>query len=237
MSSRRPAYRKPDRRRVRPARPSTFQFAPPPASLVFPGYTRTGGFYAAAAASRAAPANELKFFDTNVDNATMAATGEVFPSVNLVAQGTGESQRIGRKLVIKSIDWKYTVSLPGGGAAADTVRIIIFVDKQCNGSAATVAEILASTDYQSFNNLSNKGRFLTLCDKTFTLNRNAGQLSSSYPEVRMDGTWHKTLNLPIEFDSTTGAITEIRSNNIGVLQIDATSQAKLDSVVRIRYVD
>ena len=49
-----------------------------------------------------------------------------------------------------------------------------------------MTDILESDDYQSFNNLANKGRFVTLMDRTYELNSNG---------AAGDGTSNDTLGM------------------------------------------
>lgn len=219
-----------------------------------PGYDRTSGFYGMALAQRRARASrmnqELKFHDIDVDDSAIATTGTILNSgsVNLIAQGTEEDQRIGRKVVIKSINWRGTLVVPSSSAAStvplgitDTVRIIMYIDKQCNGATATVTDILATANYQSFNNLSNKERFRTLFDRTFDCMPSGiggdGTTNTAGASAQSFSFYHKC-NLPIEFSATAGALTEIRSNNIGVLAISRDgSTVTLDSKVRLRFTE
>lgn len=126
-------------------------------------------------------------------------------------------------------------------ASGDTVRVIMFLDKQANGATAAVTDILETASFLSFNNLANSGRFQTLLDKTVTLNYmtlasdGAGLVSSANKFT--DFSFHKRCNIPIEFSATTGAITEIRSNNIGVLLISRAASSALFSNIRIRFSD
>lgn len=201
------------------------------------GYLRTSGFYGATAA-------ELKFHDVDLDDAVVATGGTVTPTINIIPNGTTEIQRIGRKVHIKKIGWKYTVSLPESDAQAtpapcDAVRVILYQDKQCNGATAAVTDILESADYQSFNNLVNKGRFRVLMDRKHTLNYSgmasdgAGLVSQS--AVESNHSFYKVCNIPVEFDSTVGSITEIRSNNLGVLLISSQGVAGFASKIRLRF--
>ncbi len=207
-----------------------------------PGYDRTGGFY-----GRYAPARgELKFHDVDLDDAVIATGGTVTPSINLIAQGITESTRVGRKCTIKSILWRYSINLveqdaQATAASGDTIRVILFWDKQANGATATVTGILQSADYQSFNNLANSQRFRVLHDKTRTINfqtlasDGAGVVSSA--DVLRDYTFFKKCDIPIEFSDTTGAITEIRSNNLGVLLISRNGTTVFGSKFRLRFSD
>ncbi len=202
------------------------------------GYTRTAGYY-----GRYTSGGELKFFDLDLDDAVIAATGTVTDSINKIAQGTTEVTRIGRKCTIKAINWRFNIDLPQSTASAstgDVVRVIMFIDRQCNGATATVTDILESANYQSFNNLANKSRFSKLMDKTYSLTAKAGGgdgTTEDYGRVFIADTFYKKCNLPIEFDSTAGAITEIRSNNIGVLMISLSGLAGFESKIRLRFSD
>ncbi len=211
----------------------------------FAGYYRRAGNY-----GRYQPnmGGELKFKDTDVDDAAIAATGTVQGTGTflVIVQDNGESERVGRKITIRSISWRYRLSLGDQDAGAtppdgDTVRLILFQDKQCNGATAVVGDLLQSSHFQSFNELTNSGRFRTLMDKTVDLNRlnlasdGAGLVSST--SVRRSGTFFKKCAIPIEYSNATGAIAGIKSNNLGIMAISAGGTAVLGSTVRVRYSD
>ncbi len=206
-----------------------------------PGVDRTGGFY-----GRYARDGELKFHDVDLDDAVIAAGGVVVPSVNLIAQGTTENTRVGRKCTIKGFYWKGTLTLPEIDAVAtpptpDLLRIILYQDKQCNGATATTTGVLETADIDSFRNLANSGRFNILWDHEWALNYNT--LASDTDAVVSAGkvnrrfSYYKKLNMPLEFDNITGAITEIRSNNIGVILVSNNGTSGINSKVRLRFSD
>ncbi len=202
------------------------------------GYLRTGGFY-----GRYSNGGEKKFFDSVVDDAVIATGGLIFNSVNKIAQGTTESERVGRKCTIVNIGWKMSITLPAATNSSNTsdiVRLIMFIDKQANGATATVTGILESADYLAFNNLANKSRFRTLMDRTYALSAKAGGgdgTTEDYAEEEITDSFYKKCRIPIEFDATLGAITEIRSNNVGILVISKAGLAGLNSKVRVRFSD
>ncbi len=193
---------------------------------------------------------ELKFHDVSVSDTVIASGGSIDTlSLVVIAQGTTESKRIGRRITIRHIGWRYTLLLPTTQTVAstsDTARIIIFVDHQTNGAAATVTGILETANYQSFNQLANKSRFRVLFDKTWHLNATAGagndaaESGINFAEHRIDGTWFKNVNIPIEYDNSfdTGVIGTQRTNNIGVLTISAAGLVGLAaSTFRLRFSD
>ena len=211
----------------------------------FAGYYRRTGYY-----GRFNSGGELKFHDVAVDDAVIATGANVIAagSVNLIAQGVTESTRVGRKCVIRSINWRGRLILPAASAtnsAHDTVRVIMVLDKQANGATIVNTDLLedagtAAIAYRSFNNLANKSRFVVLYDKTFSLNATAaagdGTTNTSFESSRMFS-FYKKCSIPIEFSSTTGALTEIRSNNITVLYCSENGVAGVESTVRLRFSD
>lgn len=200
------------------------------------GYDRTTGFY-----GRFQPGGaEAKFFDGQLAITPVPNTGVILaPSINLIAAGTGEQQRIGRTCVVKSINIRGSLRNVNT-SSGQKVRLIIFLDKQCNGAAATVAEIMENADVDSFRNLSNSQRFYILKDKTYVFQPNAYDVAGSIYAVSLTHVkGHKSCNIPLEFDGVTGAITEIRSNNIGILALSESSGAAptIEFSTRIRFYD
>lgn len=206
------------------------------------GYLRTGGNYGRYNPSGGPFSQELKFFDLAIASTTIPTTGEITKaSVNTIAQGTTQSTRIGRKIVIKKLLWKFVVTLPEAGnmtQASDILRIILYVDKQCNGATAAVLDIIDSTSLSAFRALDNSQRFNILMDKTINIFSSAGSgngTASDSAEKHIAMRFYKNLSIPVEFSSTTGAITEIRSDNIGVLCISHQGYVGIEGFMRLRY--
>ncbi len=209
------------------------------------GYQRVGGFYGRFAGSDA----ELKFHDLDINDSVIAQNGNITQiSCLTIPQNNTESGRIGRKLTVKRIGWRFEVKLVAGTASATTnevVRVILYHDRQTNGATATVTGILESDDYQSFNNLANKSRFSILMDRTYTLVAKSGSGRGStdtlaFGEDDINDTFFKACNIPIEYDNsqTDGSITSMRSSNIGVLLLSRDGAIGIFvSKMRIRYSD
>lgn len=183
--------------------------------------------------------------------------------------GTGESQRIGRKITITGITLRLNIefqaqstsnSLNAAQTAHETLRLILYIDKQCNGAAATASEILYDVsqeggppvipEYNEFRNLAHVRRFVILYDKLITFNSNAiGGAGFNVADVLVGMSErnvrdyqikiHKKLFLPIYFSGTTGGLSEIQSNNIGLIvwTKHGARLAMLSSPCRIRYID
>lgn len=202
-----------------------------------PGYTRTGGFY-----GRFGPGGELKFFDTalsfNID-----ATGEV-PATGqlcLIPQGVTESTRVGRKCTLKSIEMKFdTLLVPAAAANSATVSAIyVVLDKQTNGAAAAATDVFTGTVMpNALRNLANSQRFVILKKFVWAQNSAAG-VTTAYNNTVRHFEFYKKLNIPLEFSSTTGAITELKSNNIFLLagSNPLDDLVQVSGNVRLRFSD
>ncbi len=211
------------------------------------GFQRTSGFYGRFAGRPRQHDAELKFHDVDVNDAVMIAGGTIQNggTVNIIPQGVTESQRVGRKCTIKQINWRFNIILPEKTAAGtpgppDIVRLIMYLDKQCNGATATITDILEANDFQSFNNLANSSRFKTLMDRRYELNYSGcGGVTGTVEQsaVTVSDAFYMKCDIPIEFSSTTGALGEIRSNNIGVLAMSETGVCLLGSKLRLRFSD
>ncbi len=220
----------------------------------YAGYMRKSGFYGRykGAMSNMQGPGELKFHDIGVVDAVVATAGAIANagSINLIGQGTTESTRIGRKCTLRSIAWHWDVTLPAvidtaSPALSDVCRIILYLDKQANGATAAVTDILETADWLSFNNLANKSRFRILYDKRVTLNYSTlgphAFAADNYDqgEVVRYGQVFKKFNIPLEFSGTAApaAMTEVRSNNLGVLTISRSGVCAFDSDLRLRFSD
>ncbi len=190
---------------------------------------------------------ELKFHDVDVDDAAIATAGTIQNggTINIIAQNTTESTRIGRKCTIRAINWRYSIDLPAQASMSETaeiVRVIMYLDKQCNGATATTTNILETDDYQSFNQLANKSRFRILMDRTHTLVSPSGIAGPVTGLTQYEDSFFAKVNIPLEYDNSasTGALTTIRSNNLGVLLISKTGDSTgcaFDSKIRLRFSD
>ncbi len=207
-----------------------------------PGRDRRVGFYGRYAGRN----SELKFHDVDLDDAAVASGSNITATINIIPQDITESGRIGRKCTIKNVMWRFRVTLPEQDAVAtpassDSIRVILYLDKQTNGAAATGADLLEANNVHAFKNLANTGRFVFLLDKVVNINWNSmasdGAGLVSQAESSREFTFFKSCNIPLEFDNTTGAITELRSNNLGVNIVGRQGIATFTSKIRLRYSD
>lgn len=186
---------------------------------------------------------EKKFFDTNI-SFNIDATGEVPATgqLNLIPQGATDSTRVGRKCTLRSIQARILMQyVPGADTIGCTTTYVYCVlDTQANGAAAAATDVLTGTNFAlAMINLANSERFRILKKWIFKFQAAAG-VQAAFGRDEQNIEWYKKLNLPLEFSSTTGAITEIKSNNIFLLAGSDTStddEVVCSGTVRVRFTD
>ncbi len=194
----------------------------------------------------AAPRGEMKWLDTDLDIAALTAAGQFVPTtgtLNVLVAGVGESQRVGRKVIIRKILLKYNLNLFAGISQAnhEDVRVILYKDKQANGAIATVTTILQTDNFQSFRNMENTGRYQVLYDKLHAINHAAAGGNGTAIETvttTRNYSFYKDCNIPIEYSGADGLIDKVRTNNLGILILGATGGVcKFEGICRLRYTD
>lgn len=121
--------------------------------------------------------NEIKYADVAFSDDNFQVIGSFTPILlNGLAQGAGQTQRIGNKIAMKSLRVRGQI-LQLATAVATYARIIIYYDKQTNGNPCAAGDLLlttttapvAATSVFSELNLQNVERFLILRDYVVSL--------------------------------------------------------------------
>lgn len=183
---------------------------------------------------------ELKFVDTQptfgpAAGALTFQTPGVSNLINGIVPGSSASQRIGRKVVLKSILIRYTWALAPTSTGGSPLRILVVYDKQANAAAPGVTDILLANEFNSQNNLSNRDRFVTIFDH-ITEPIAAGETYS------VSGTLFKKLNLETMFNAgTAGTIGDITSGSMYITFAQngniLTASPAATTSIRVRYTD
>lgn len=189
------------------------------------------------------PRQELKFFDTTIS--TLADTTMEIPATGgqlvLIPQGDSDQTRDGRMAYVKSVQIRGTVTYQPAAAAnaATCVHMWLVQDKQTNGAAAGATDVFTSTDASlALRNINNASRFKILKHFRVDLNANAG-VTTAYNQVVKSLEYYTACDIPITYSSTTGAITEIRSNNLFLLlgSTNTDDVVTVSGVARVRFYD
>lgn len=165
---------------------------------------------------------EVKFFDSAFPATAIPAGPASLIDSTVVAEivnGTGPQSRIGRKIKVTKVDFSFTIIANGAtiGTNTDCVRYDIWLDKQANGAApapgnlyTALAGVVGTTQMP---NLFNERRFVRLYSNVYQFNvQNTSGVGQSNVGHKVEGSIYP--NVIIEYDDTTGTITDLTSNNI-----------------------
>jgi len=226
---------------------------------------------ARSSASRARAANlqtagflgiETKFYDTALAATPVATSadmtgGEYDPSatsmISTPAQGDGEQNRDGKKIVVKNVQLKGTLSRVASEDAVDPpapekVFVALVLDTQSNAAQMNSEDCfknLANTPIASvtpMRNLLYNNRFRILKSDIFDLDAKTlgveGNNLHSAAGLSCTFDWYVDLkSLPILFNAgTTSSIANVVDNSIHVIAFSVSGAATLTYNARIRFV-
>lgn len=107
-----------------------------------------------------AQAKETGFVDTAAAAYAFDTTGSIV-LLNTVAQGASVNQRVGKKIMLKSLQCHGQV-LSNSTAVTNDISLLIVYDKRPVGALPAITDILNTANSSSFNNDANSGRFRIL---------------------------------------------------------------------------
>lgn len=171
--------------------------------------------------------------------------------LNIPAQGAEFNQRTGRQITIKSVNMKMNFQCDATGGTppvpGETIRIVLFWDRQPNGTNATWSNVFTTTSsgINAMMNLDNRERFVMIKDDTISKAAmlQSGGLIVVSGENTLFPFWqfYKKMNCTTIFNTTTGIGTAIQSGAlvcmIWTTAIAANSQWYMDGMWRVRYTD
>lgn len=173
--------------------------------------------------------------------------GHITPTLSGIAQGDTPTTRVGRKVSLKAFMCRYYINFPTENNAQETdevVRVIFYLDKAPNGSAATPSDILAiiipasAPTYNNYRNMDQIDRFDVFYDRTHKLDKAAGANNGGtdvFAATGSTGKVYKRLNHVALYSGTTGAVGSMVTNNIGMLVISKSNKCSMEGSARVRY--
>lgn len=187
---------------------------------------------------------ERKYLDNNLaDNVPISATGGIIgSSINVIAQGSGTNQRIGREVLVTRIHCNMTLTMPQAAndttltnATDDQVKLFLVLDTMKNGSSPAWTDIFSGTNFSDFINLGNSKRFRILKKWHVSLHPQASVYDNAgTPTVFRPSTsviLKKTIKckIPINWTptNTTGAENAMNTNNILLAGISTNAKTIL----------
>lgn len=198
---------------------------------------------------------ELKFIDSGRTNLALTSSWQrIDPStpaglnsLTPIAEGTGESDRDGRKCLIKAmyihgqVSWDEITTMDQPGA----VRLALVLDTQTNGAALTAADVYtnqAGQQINSFRDLQNTSRFKVLKEIWITPPGVAGNSEGNGTNMTGGGAYlpfvmHCPLNLKQHWSGTTGAVSNIVDHSLHLLALyGGTRTCQIQYSARARFL-
>jgi len=199
---------------------------------------------------------EVKFFDVNVTgpvttspyglaqvgNVTGAEPATAFIGItelNCVQQGATAFNRIGTKIMIKSVKVDVDLLLKGSAPSTDTARLMVVYDRQPNGAFPAIASILSmnissAPVFNSGINMANRSRFTILRNQLVNLSSDGdqGYHWSAFIKTKLE----------TQFSSNAGNIGDVQTGAIYFIAFAYSSGPTgyidlLTATSRIRYFD
>lgn len=177
---------------------------------------------------------ELKAVDTVVNQAADTTGGVVLLSG--IARGDDINQRAGREVTLRSIECRFLGRVTAGTGIDQQHRLLIVYDRQSNGAAPSVADVLVPANVLSPRNLENRRRFKVLYDRYFQLS--ASGESGSEKVFK----FYRRLRHPMVFNAgNAGTVSDITSGALYAVilgsQAAGATAGNINGRVRVRYED
>jgi len=191
-------------------------------------YARSGYMTLKAKVDALYGALEMKSLETAVNNSPQTSTATI-TNLSQIAQGDTETERTGMKVTAKSIQFNGLIYWHVS-ATRSVFRVIIFVDKNDDGSDPVSTSLLTASNVYSLRNnaLSSLNRFKILMDRTVVLDSN-----SQVAHIQ----FYKRLNEQMHYIGTSA--TSDGANHIWMLTIsdEPTNAPVVNAYARLNYLD
>jgi len=178
-----------------------------------PSVLRTGGY-----SFKSQGGMELNFVDTNVALAAgVGSTSGYLQLLNGTLTGSNNNQRIGRRIDMKSIEFRFSVNNMAQSVMRG-VRFSIVLDKQANGAQCNITDIWNQGEPTALRNISNKARFTVLWDSTLLCligndTNTGGAVNSLTNTSKMTFQFYKKIGINTQYNvGSSGAIGDIQTN-------------------------
>lgn len=161
---------------------------------------------------------EEKFFDTSL-SFLFDSTGEV-PATGqlaLVPTGTTANTRLGRIIRVHKIEIYGRIE-NDTSIADNLIRLCLVQDTQANGAAANYTDVFQTSTLEALGNKFNEDRFWIIEEWYMAITASTDN-AGVYNKALTPFSFCMDVDIPIIYSGTTGAITEIRSNNLFLTSI------------------
>lgn len=187
---------------------------------------------------------EWKYHD-NADAKDINSTPS-FTLLNGIAEGVGATERVGQKVLIRSLEIRAQGWVTAATGVTNVCRAIIVQDRQTNTAViGNITDVLEANNCMAPRSLPNRHRFKILWDKFFLLGGvlNGAGTGSSIPEQKLFKSYIKFRKpIPMHFNQGEDAnVASITSNSIYLVLLGniaaGATDANLTYYIRVRYTD
>lgn len=187
------------------------------------------------------PVKETGYVDVASANYNFDTTGSIV-LLNTVAQGASVTQRVGKKITMKSIMFRGSMQNLSTAATNDVAFLIVY-DKRPTGALPAITDILTSVSPAAMNNDANAGRFQILKRVDEVLLGNSAA-AANYTDSMFKGCdfWLNLASRPVVYKAAgTGAIADIEEGALYLVTVGGaaagTAAAILSGSFRTRFLD
>jgi hypothetical protein len=211
------------------------------AQVISSRYNRRYGYRGSGLQRAPGVPRELGYVDVTTAGYAMDTTGSV-TQLNVVAQGAGVTQRVGKKIVLKGLQARGNMS-NNSAATVNDVAFMIVYDKRPTGALPAVTDILTAASAFAMNNDANSGRFKILKRVDDVLVGNASAAASYLDGMYKPCDFYLDLkNLQTTFKAAgTGAIGDVEEGALYLVTVGSTAAgtgaAGLQIAFRLRFMD
>lgn len=189
---------------------------------------------------RAVASKETGFIDLNNFVGAYDTTGTI-ALIGPIAQGASVNQRIGKKAMYKSLQWRGQ-DVNGAAATYNDICMLIVYDKRPQGALPAITDILVAANSGAMNNDANSGRFRILKRTDYMLVTAPAAANATDTCVREADFFLDLKGLPVVFKAAgTGAIGDIEEGALYVVTVGSTvagaGAAGSYANARLRFVD
>jgi len=184
---------------------------------------------------------EVKHYTLTLGAQICSTTANVTNTL-LVGQGTAStSSRIGNKIFLKNVEFAMDAKQQNSLIVPQQcIRLMLVYDKQANGAAPVIGDILESSDFLSQYTYDKRERFVILMDKCYTLGYQdkTNFWGTGNPIVEDRRTIR--INRPTIYSGSTTAITDITTGSLWLVNVGtgtSPTAATVDYRIRVAYTD
>ena len=188
-----------------------------------------------------AMSKETGYLDTALASYALDTTGTI-TLLNAVPQGVAVTQRVGKKILLKSLQYR-GISINGTTATVNDCAWIIVYDKRPTGALPSITDILVSVSSFSMNNDNNSGRFSIIKRQDFVLLGNSVAAANQTDLMaRSEDGFMSLKNLETVYKAAaTGGIADIEQGALYLITVGntaaGTAAANAFLSFRLRFLD